>query len=140
MEDPRREIMETLFGRGASLVGFADLGDVPDESRLGMPRGISIAVALSPGVVSGIGGYGNCVGVPTVAGDRKRRSAAWRLLAPSATSEATRCSAGVSASQPCAARRRFACILRRCQSTRARPRGAVCGSRTGPPRECRGTP
>jgi len=100
MEDPRREIMETLFGREASLVGFADLGDVPDESRLGMPRGISIAVALSPGVVSGIGRgptadyereYARVnallATLGEIAGELLRRRG-WRVSIPSPTTEA----------------------------------------------------
>ena len=54
MEDLRRELSETLACRGASHVGFADLKTVPADSRLGMPRGLSIAVALDPGIIAAI--------------------------------------------------------------------------------------
>jgi epoxyqueuosine reductase len=55
MKDIRKELSEALGRRGAALVGFADLGAVPEDSRQGMPRGISIAVALEPRVMADIG-------------------------------------------------------------------------------------
>ncbi|MGD8238695.1 MAG: epoxyqueuosine reductase [Armatimonadota bacterium] len=43
-----------LLERGAALVGYADLHDVPAEARDGMPFGVSIAVALDPVIVASL--------------------------------------------------------------------------------------
>ncbi len=40
---------------GASLVGFADLGELPTNQRQGFNIGIAIAVAIDPAVINGIG-------------------------------------------------------------------------------------
>lgn len=48
------ELKEELLARGASLVGFADLKDVPYDNRKGFPYGISIAVAYEPAIIKGI--------------------------------------------------------------------------------------
>lgn len=40
---------------GASLVGFADLQDVPENQRDGFNYGISIAAAINPSILNGIG-------------------------------------------------------------------------------------
>ena len=48
------EIREMLLQNGGALVGFADLSVIPAGHRLNMRFGISIAVALSPGVISNI--------------------------------------------------------------------------------------
>jgi hypothetical protein len=40
---------------GASLVGFADLRDIPENQREGFNYGISIAVAINPAIINGIG-------------------------------------------------------------------------------------
>ena len=48
------KIEETLLGRGASLVSFADLIEVPADVRDSMRFAVSIAVALDAGVVSNI--------------------------------------------------------------------------------------
>jgi len=47
-----RELKEMLLARGASLVGFADLRELPAEIRNGLPSAVSIAVALDPEIVS----------------------------------------------------------------------------------------
>lgn len=43
-----------LFTRGASVVGYADLSDIPVKSRLGFAKGISIGTAINPEVIQGI--------------------------------------------------------------------------------------
>jgi epoxyqueuosine reductase len=48
------ELRELLIERGAALVGTADLAPVSADARRGLPRGVSIGVALVPDVVSGI--------------------------------------------------------------------------------------
>jgi epoxyqueuosine reductase QueG len=48
------ELAAALYARGAALVGFADLTALPAMDREGLPRGISIAVALDPAIVAGI--------------------------------------------------------------------------------------
>ncbi len=50
-----REIKEYLLKQGASLVGFADLTILPEDKRFFMPRGISVALAMTPSIVKGIG-------------------------------------------------------------------------------------
>lgn len=48
------ELKETLLKRGATLVGYADLTLLLPEARENMRFGISIAVALNPGVIARI--------------------------------------------------------------------------------------
>ena len=48
------EIRALLNSNGADLVGFADLRNLPSDSRDGFPCGVSIAVALNPEIVAGI--------------------------------------------------------------------------------------
>jgi epoxyqueuosine reductase len=54
MEDLNSRIKEQLLDKGASLVGFADLSEIPADKRNNMLYGISIAVALTPSIVRGI--------------------------------------------------------------------------------------
>jgi epoxyqueuosine reductase QueG len=54
MKSSFEEIRKMLFESGAGLVGFADMTVVPTEDRKDMERALSIAVALSPGIVSRI--------------------------------------------------------------------------------------
>ena len=49
-----QELTAFLKSKGASLVGFADLGELDADSRDGFPFGISIAVALNPQIISEI--------------------------------------------------------------------------------------
>jgi epoxyqueuosine reductase QueG len=48
------DLTSFLLSSGAGLVGFADLKEIDAEARDNFSYGISIAVALDPGVVSGI--------------------------------------------------------------------------------------
>lgn len=48
------EIRERLIEEGASIVGFADLKDIPENQREGYRYGISIAVALNPFIIAEI--------------------------------------------------------------------------------------
>lgn len=48
------ELTGTLRSGGAALVGFADMHEVPADARLGLPRAVSIAVALNPAIIAGI--------------------------------------------------------------------------------------
>jgi len=48
------QLRRALRLAGAALVGFADLGPVPAEVRLGMPRAVSIVVARDPWVVAAL--------------------------------------------------------------------------------------
>lgn len=48
------EIRKQLIEKGASIVGFADLKDIPESQREGYRYGISIAVALNPFIIDGI--------------------------------------------------------------------------------------
>lgn len=54
MDSLSKELKEALIEKGAALVGFADLSDIPEEKREGLRYGISIAVPLDPAVASGI--------------------------------------------------------------------------------------
>jgi epoxyqueuosine reductase QueG len=49
--DWQAQLADDLRGEGATLVGFADLMDLPAPVRAGLPRGISIGVALAPAIV-----------------------------------------------------------------------------------------
>ena len=51
MNTLNEELTENLKRNGASLVGFADLSDLPVEARDGFGYGISIAVMLNPEIV-----------------------------------------------------------------------------------------
>lgn len=48
------EIRKNLIEKGASIVGFADLKDIPESQREGYRYGVSIAVALNPFIIAGI--------------------------------------------------------------------------------------
>ena len=53
---PLNEALERcLKENGAALVGFADLRELDEDTREGLPYGISIAVALDPDILTGIG-------------------------------------------------------------------------------------
>ena len=54
MDNLSKIIKEALLKKGASLIGFADLNDIPTEKREGFRYGISIAVTLNPAIISGI--------------------------------------------------------------------------------------
>jgi len=55
MDQVFEELKRRLMSRGASLVGFADLGEIPEEDRRGFSHGVSIGVAINPDIVRGIG-------------------------------------------------------------------------------------
>ncbi len=48
------EIRQELLEKGASLVGFADLSELPEEVRHFMRSAVSMAVALDPSVIASI--------------------------------------------------------------------------------------
>src|SRR5665647_1167566 len=48
------DIIKIITKEGASIVGIADLGSVPEEARCSMPIGIAIGIALDPGIISNI--------------------------------------------------------------------------------------
>ena len=48
------ELTKFLKSQGASLIGFADLHEIPPDVRDNLPFGISIAVALDPRIIAGI--------------------------------------------------------------------------------------
>jgi epoxyqueuosine reductase QueG len=77
----QRELVASLKLAGAALVGFADLSHLPSDVRSGLPRAISIAVALDPWVVAGL------VSGPTTAyhSEYNRANAALAELAALAT-------------------------------------------------------
>jgi epoxyqueuosine reductase len=52
MNDLSIRIREALLQEGASLVGFADLSDLPENVRDSMGFGVSMAVALDPLVIT----------------------------------------------------------------------------------------
>jgi epoxyqueuosine reductase len=49
------ELKEKLILKGATLVGYSELSDIPGAGRQGYDYGISIAIALAPQIISGIG-------------------------------------------------------------------------------------
>ena len=49
------QLKTALMEAGASLVGFADLSGLPGDQRAGFNYGISIAAALDPAIINGIG-------------------------------------------------------------------------------------
>jgi epoxyqueuosine reductase len=54
MGDLSFRLRNELLDKGASIVGFGDLSDIPEEKRSNMRYGISIAVALNPRIIHGI--------------------------------------------------------------------------------------
>ena len=48
------KIKKILFDKGASLVGFADLRDLPEKFRFNLNYGISIGIRLNPKIIEGI--------------------------------------------------------------------------------------
>lgn len=54
MEDMCAEIKDSLLGRGAALVGFADLVEIPEDVRHSMRFAVSIAVALDTSIIANI--------------------------------------------------------------------------------------
>lgn len=48
------ELREKLLEKGAGIVGYADLSVIPEQVRYGYKYGISVAVPLSSGIISGI--------------------------------------------------------------------------------------
>ncbi len=48
------ELTEHLQNKGADIVAFADLNEIPSEQRQHLPIGISIAIALNPEIVAEI--------------------------------------------------------------------------------------
>ena len=48
------KIKKILFDKGASLVGFADLRDLPEKVRFNLNYGISIGIRLNPKIIEGI--------------------------------------------------------------------------------------
>jgi epoxyqueuosine reductase QueG len=50
----KENLANFLKSNGASLVGFADLKEIPSKARDGFPIGISIAIALDPKVMSAV--------------------------------------------------------------------------------------
>jgi epoxyqueuosine reductase len=54
MTDLSSRIKATLLGKGASLVGFADLNRLPAGARDSMKFAVSIAVALDPSIIANI--------------------------------------------------------------------------------------
>ncbi len=51
---PSHQLSTLLLRRGAGLVGFADLSEIPPDVRQGLPRAVSIAVSLNPRIIAGI--------------------------------------------------------------------------------------
>ena len=49
------QLKSVLKDSGAALVGFADLTNIPENQRDGFKYGISIAVAIDPEIINGIG-------------------------------------------------------------------------------------
>lgn len=48
------EIKEKLIEKGASIVGFADLSEIPEKNRMGFGYGIIIGIALNTEIILGI--------------------------------------------------------------------------------------
>lgn len=55
MQALSEQLRKELLAAGASLVGFADISELPSEQTMGYPFGISIAAALDPAVINEIG-------------------------------------------------------------------------------------
>ncbi len=54
MKTLSEKLKSELLESGASLVGFADLRDLPENQRNGFGYGISIAAAIDPAIINGI--------------------------------------------------------------------------------------
>jgi len=54
MDDLSARIKESLLGRGASLVGFADISALPPDLRHSLPYAVSIAVSVDAAIIAGI--------------------------------------------------------------------------------------
>lgn len=54
MENISLKLKKELLDKGASLIGYGDLKDIPPEKRGNMRYGISIAVALDPSIIYNI--------------------------------------------------------------------------------------
>lgn len=54
MGELQERLTKVLLGEGAALVGFADLGRLPENVRDSLPYGISIAVNLNPDIIARI--------------------------------------------------------------------------------------
>jgi epoxyqueuosine reductase len=54
MKNISEEIKSALLEKGASLVGFADLGDLPERERHSMRFAVSMAVALDPSIIAAV--------------------------------------------------------------------------------------
>ena len=54
MEVLNSQIEHELLGKGASVIGFADISNLPNEITVGYPRAVCITAALDPTIVSGI--------------------------------------------------------------------------------------
>jgi epoxyqueuosine reductase QueG len=54
MPDIAGKTLELLRAHGADLVGFANVSDLPADTRQGLPRAVAFAVALEPEVVGSI--------------------------------------------------------------------------------------
>ncbi len=50
-----KQLRTVLTESGAALIGFADLTGIPENQRAGFNYGISIAVAINPNIINGIG-------------------------------------------------------------------------------------
>lgn len=51
-EDLSGKLRQALMASGADLVGYADLSALPPGPRQGLPRGVSVAAALDPGIAA----------------------------------------------------------------------------------------
>lgn len=54
MNDLNQHITTELLQRGADIVGFGNLEELPNEIHEGLPVGISVAVAYPAAVIRGI--------------------------------------------------------------------------------------
>ena len=54
VSDLSESLRSALVDEGATLVGYADLTELPEDGRHGMPRGVSIARALDPEIIASI--------------------------------------------------------------------------------------
>jgi len=54
MNTVNERLKKELMSMGASLVGYADLSDLPEKQTLGYKYGISIAVAIQPQIINSI--------------------------------------------------------------------------------------
>ncbi len=54
MKTLNSQIENKLLGKGANLIGFADMSSLPDQFTGGFPRAVSIAATLRPAVIQRI--------------------------------------------------------------------------------------